>query len=299
MPRITGVKLRAASDVADQHSISADLVVDATGRHSKLPQWLAAVGYEKPPETQVNSFLGYASRWYQRPTDAIAEGVIIAAKPGESTRGGVLYPVEGDCWIVTLSGISGDYPAADEAGFLAFAKSLRQPILYDHIKTADPCSPIHCYRSTENQWRHYERLSAMPSGVVALGDAVCCFNPAYGQGMTAAALGAMTLQQCLQKARQTPQPIHWEQQFQCQLAKTLNTPWLMATGEDFRWPKTEGKRPTWLARRLQGYFDRILQLSLTDPEAHRAFIEVAHLVKPPTTLFTPTILWRALTEHPR
>ena len=295
-PRITGVMLRSAADGPDQPSISADLVVDATGRHSKLPRWLAAAGYEKPPETQVNSFLGYASRWYRRPTDAIAKGVMIVAKPGESTRGGVLYPVEGDRWIVTLSGIAGDHPPADEAGFLAFAQSLRHPMLYDLLKISEPCSPIHCYRRTENQWRHYEQLSATPRGVVALGDAVCCFNPAYGQGMTAAALGAMTLQRCLSKANQTPQPVDWEQRFQYQLAQTLNTPWLMATGEDFRWPSTEGKRPVWLSRWLQGYFDRILRLSLTSSEAHRAFIEVAHLVKPPIRLFTPTILWRALTE---
>ena len=295
-PRVTGVRLRSASETSSQQSISADLVVDATGRNSKLPQWLAALGYENPPEKRVNSFLGYASRWCQRPTDVIAQGVIIAAKPGESTRGGVLYPVEDDRWIVTLSGIAGDHPPGDEAGFLAFAQSLRHPMLYDLLKTAKPCSPIHCYRRTENQWRHYEQLPAMPSGIVALGDAVCCFNPVYGQGMTAAALGAITLQQCLRKANQTTQQVHWERQFQSQLSKTLNTPWLMATGEDFRWPSTEGERPGWVARQLQRYFDRILHLSLTNSEAHRAFIEVAHLVKPPTIFFTPTILWQALTQ---
>lgn len=296
-PRITGVLLRPTSDNVDHASISADLIVDATGRNSKLPQWLATLGYEKPPETKVNSFLGYASRWYRRPSEAIAEGVIIAAKPGESTRGGVIYPVEGDRWIVTLFGIAGDHPPADDAGFLAFAQNLRHPMLYDLLKDAEPCSPIHCYRRTENQWRHYEQLSDMPSGVVALGDAVCCFNPVYGQGMTAAALGAMTLDQYLTQANQNAEPHHWEPQFQQHLAKTLNTPWLMATGEDFRWPSTEGERPGWLSQKLQGYFDRILRLSLTSSHAHRAFTEVAHLVKPPTSLFTPKIIWQAFTQN--
>ncbi len=294
-PRVTGVMLRTAVEASDKPSIAADLVVDATGRHSKLPQWLAALGYEKPPETQVNSFLGYASRWYRRPNDAIAQGVIIASKPGECKRGGVIYPVEGNCWIVTLSGIAGDHPPSDEAGFLEFAQSLRHPMLYDLLQTAEPCSAIHCYRRTENQWRHYEQVLAMPRGVVALGDAVCCFNPIYGQGMTAAALGAITLKQCLQDNQTRPQS-HWEKHFQGQLAKALNTPWLMATGEDFRWSTTEGKRPGWVARQLQGYFDRILQLSLTSAETHRAFIQVAHLVKPPTVLFKPAILWQALTQ---
>lgn len=297
-PKVAGVLLRTPSGAADKQAIAADLVVDATGRHSKLPQWLEELGYEKPPETQVNSFLGYASRWYRRPNDVMTQGVIIAAKPSESTRGGVLYPVESGSWIVTLSGIAGDHPPSDEAGFLDFAQSLRHPMLYDLLQSAEPCSAIHCYRRTENQWRHYEQLSVMPSGIVALGDAVCCFNPVYGQGMTAAALGAMTLQRCLRE-NQTVQPIQWELRFQRQLAKTLKTPWLMATGEDFRWSTTEGERPGWIARQLQGYFDRIQLCSLSSAETHRAFIEVAHLVKPPSTLFNPSILWQVLVQQGR
>ncbi|MEB3214250.1 MAG: 2-polyprenyl-6-methoxyphenol hydroxylase-like oxidoreductase [Leptolyngbyaceae bacterium] len=301
-PHVTGVSLRPRSEAAEPDEsgaemVSADLVVDATGRNSKLPQWLSSMGYEKPLETTVNSFLGYASRWYRQPTRAIAQGIIISAKPGETTRGGVCYPVEGDRWIVTLSGVSGDHPPNDEAGFLAFAQSLRDPSIYDAIRSAEPCSPIQCYRRTENQWRHYEHLTAMPGGIVALGDAVCCFNPVYGQGMTAAALGAMTLRGCLQQFHpidRLNQQHPWERTFQRRLAKALETPWLMATGEDFRWEKTEGQRPGWLAAKFQGYFDRVLSLAETDSEAHRAFIEVAHLVKPPTALFAPGILWQVL-----
>ncbi|MEL6223581.1 MAG: 2-polyprenyl-6-methoxyphenol hydroxylase-like oxidoreductase [Cyanobacteria bacterium J06627_8] len=297
--RITGVSLRGTSDDAEPEWFDADLVVDATGRNSKLPQWLASLGYEKPPETTVNSFLGYASRWYRQPKEAIAQGIIISSKPGETTRGGVCYPVEGDRWIVTLSGISGDHPPDDEAGFLAFAKSLRDSSLHTAIQSAEPCSPIRSYRRTENQWRHYEQLNAMPQGIVALGDAVCCFNPVYGQGMTAAAIGAMTLNECLQHTSGTPQRSRWEQAFQQRLAKALETPWFMATGEDFRWEQTQGQRPGWPTTLLQGYFDRVLKLSETNANAHRAFIEVAHLIKSPTVLFTPRLLWDMLGPLPQ
>ncbi len=291
--RIAGVVLQTQSA---REILEADLIVDATGRNSPLTRWLAALGYEQPPETNVNSFLGYTSRWYKRPAEAIAQGILIGAKLGESKRGGVLYPVEEGRWIVTLSGIAGDHPPSDEAGFLAFAQSLRHPMLYDLLKTAEPCSEIYCYRRTENQWRHYEQLSVMPQGIIALGDAVCCFNPVYGQGMTAAALGAMTLDQVLQHSKRLATTTGWEKTFQQQLAKSLKTPWLMATGEDFRWPDTEGKRPGWLTRKFQNYFDRILHLSLTSAEAHRAFIEVAHLVKPPTILFAPKLVWKSLIQ---
>jgi 2-polyprenyl-6-methoxyphenol hydroxylase-like FAD-dependent oxidoreductase len=307
-PTVTGVRVRSreennndqASDGQTSEVIPANLVVDATGRNSKLPAWLAALGYDAPPETTVNSFLGYASRWYRHPQGAIAPGLLIAPCPGETTRGGVCYPIEGDRWIVTLSGIAGDHPPNDDAGFLDFAKSLRDPSVYDLIQSAEPYSPIHCYRRTENQWRHYEQLDTMPQGIVALGDAVCCFNPVYGQGMTAAAIGAVTLSECLQQAQTSQSHASpsshrgWERTFQKRLAKALETPWLMATGEDFRWDTTEGKRPGWFANTLQGYFDRILKLSETNADVHRAFIEVAHLVKPPTALFSPKMVWQVL-----
>ncbi len=326
--QVTGIWFQEQSDGSQTEPalqcLQTTLVVDTTGRQSKLPQWLDQLGWEKPPETMVNSFLGYASRWYKQPhasshpsshelskaqhSDRVwtehDQGMVLGSKPGESTRGGVLYPVEGNRWVVTLAGIAGDHPPGDEAGFMAFMKSLRDPILYERLKDAEPCSPIHCYRRTENQWRHYEQLPAMPAGLIALGDAVCCFNPVYGQGMTAAALGAVTLGQVLSQAGPSAhpsQPVHATvtSLFQKQLAKQLKAPWLMATGEDFRWSETVGKRPGWLAHQFQGYFDRIIQLSTQDAYTHRRFIEVAHLVHPPTVLFEPRIIWKVLTGKGR
>jgi hypothetical protein len=64
--------------------------------------------------------------------------VTVASKPPDNRRGGVLYPVEGNRWVVTLGGISRDYPPNDEAGFLDFARSLRSPIIYEAIKDAQP-----------------------------------------------------------------------------------------------------------------------------------------------------------------
>ena len=175
-----------------------------------------------------------------------------------------------------------------------FMKNLRDPILYERLKDAEPCSPIYCYRRTENQWRHYEKV-ALPAGLIVLGDAVCCFNPVYGQGMTAAAMGAMTLQDLLAKSSFDQLPDQqFTRRFQGELAKILKTPWLMATGEDFRWQETIGDRPGWISKQLQKYFDQVLKLSKIDPFAHRTFIQVAHLSLPPTALFNPKIIWKAL-----
>ena len=285
--RITGVVLASQGAAS---TLSADWIVDASGRHSKLSDWLLNLGYQRPPETTVNSFFGYASRWYRRPAGEVVEGVIVTAKPGVTRRGGILYPVEGDRCVVTLSGVEKDYPSAKETDFLAFAKSLRDPSIAQAIQAWEPISPIQCYRRTENHWLHYEKLPILPAGIIALGDAVCAFNPVYGQGMTAAALGASLLNRSMQR----PQRRGLGLRFQKQLAKELMPPWLMSTGEDFRWPMTTGDRPSWFSQQLQQYFDRVVQAANNDPHVHRAFMEVAHLAKPPTHLLRPRTAWKAI-----
>ena len=292
--RVTGVKLRqrdAVESVVD--SLNAALVVDASGRNSALPQWLAQLGYSSPSETTINAFLGYASRWYQRPENLEVDwqGITISAVEGVNSRGAVLYPIEHNQWIVTLGGVGRDYPPTDEAGFLEFARSLRVPILYDLLKEAQPLSPIYSYRRTENCWRHYERLQRFPDGIVAIGDAVCVFNPVYGQGMTTAALGAMTLDRVLNQSKSSS---GFGLRFHKQLAQILHTPWLMATGEDSRWSTTEGAKPNWRDRVVQKYVDRVSMLMQDNPTLLTAFAEVVHMVKPPTALFMPNILLQVL-----
>lgn len=298
--RVTGVKLHWQEPTAGEsgESLHAELVVDASGRNSLLPKWLTQMGYDAPQETMINAFLGYASRWYRRPANLQADwqGITISAVQGISSRGGVLYPIEGDRWIVTLGGIGRDYPPTDEAGFLDFARSLRVPLLYDLLKDAEPLSPIYSYRRTENRLRHYERLKRLPDGLVAIGDAVCAFNPVYGQGMTTAALGAITLDRCLQEPS-AHQRKNLSQRFQKRLAEVIATPWLMATGEDCRWPTTEGATPQWSDRWVQRYVDRVLLLAQDDPDVLRTFAEVVHMVKEPAALFQPQILLRVLASY--
>lgn len=297
--RVTGVKLHWHIPTANAvDSLNAALVVDASGRNSALPDYLVQMGCEAPPETKINAFLGYASRWYQRPENLEVDwqGITISAVEGVSSRGGVLYPIEGDRWIVTLGGVGRDYPPTDEAGFLEFARSLRVPMLYDLLKDAQPLSPIYSYRRTENCWRHYEQLKSLPDGIVAVGDAVCTFNPVYGQGMTTAALGAIALNRCLQQAHPTKLN-GFPLRFHRQLARILQAPWLMATGEDGRWSTTEGAKPRWGDRFIQKYVDRVSLLMQDSSDVSRAFAEVVHMVKPPTALFAPNILLQVLKSY--
>ncbi|HKP87230.1 MAG TPA: FAD-dependent monooxygenase, partial [Blastocatellia bacterium] len=203
--RVVGARVRSRhtdeGQPGDEALLCADLVVDASGRGSRAPQWLKAIGYAAPEESVINAFLGYASRVYERPAASHPgwNGAYIQAAPPEHTRGGIVFPIEGNRWMLTLIGLGRDYPPTDEAGFLEFARSLRTSALYDAIKDARPLTPIVSHRGTENRLRHYERLPRLPEGFVLVGDSVCAFNPVYGQGMTMAALGALTLSESLGK----------------------------------------------------------------------------------------------------
>ena len=301
--KVAGVRLcfRAGAATGTQlksWELAADLVVDATGRNSSMPEWLAALDYQPPQKTVVNSFLGYASRWYQRPEGFFADwkGLEVMSKPPDNGRGGELYPVEGNHWMVSLGGIGQDYPPNDEAGFLNFARSLRSPIIYEAIKDAQPLSPIYSYRNTESRLYHYEKLSRLPEGLVVVGDAACALNPLYGQGMTVAALGALTLDKCLhQQFRHNKGDLTGlTKRFQKQLARVNSMPWLMATGEDFRFVTTVGSQPDRMTRLMHQYLDQVLLLSVDHPEIYRTFAEVVHMVKPLGVLFRLGILAQVL-----
>ena len=124
---------RSGLKTAYSHQLSsAELVVDATGRGSKAPQWLYMMGYPTPLETTINPHLGYASRIYQLPADFQSDwrAMYLQPAPPTTVRGGGLYPLEKNRWIVTLWGGDGDYPPTTEFGFLEFARSLPSPLLY-------------------------------------------------------------------------------------------------------------------------------------------------------------------------
>jgi 2-polyprenyl-6-methoxyphenol hydroxylase-like FAD-dependent oxidoreductase len=290
--RVTGVRVRYRRGREGESDMQADLVVDTSGRGTDTPIWLEALGYERPQETVVNSFLAYATRWYRRPANYPARWrlLFINGRAPDVPRGGAIYAVEGDQWIVTLGGAAHDYPPTDEAGFLEFARSLLTSALYEAIKDAEPISPIYGYQRTANQLRHFERLARWPDNFVVMGDAACAFNPLYGQGMSVAAMGALALDECLRRGRGPGMA----QRFQKRLAKVTEGAWLLATGEDFRYPTTEGGQRTPMTRFSHWYIDQVMLAMPASMEIARVFTEIAHLLKPPTALFHPGIVAETL-----
>lgn len=243
--RVAGVRLRNrhAPD-AGEISLGADLVVDASGRGSRAPQWLAELGYTPPRDTSVNSFPAYATRIYRQPT-GLSHGwkvMMIKSSLPKARRGGLIVPIEGDRWHVTLLGMGEDYPPVDEEGFLDFARSLPTPALYEAIQEADPLTQPYGYRGAVNRMRHYDRLPRYLEGFLVTGDAVFAPNPKYAQGMTAAALGSLALERSLEAQRHRAPAgdvTGLARAFQQQLARVVAGPWKKATAEDRRWPGTQ------------------------------------------------------------
>ncbi|MBO0778825.1 MAG: FAD-dependent oxidoreductase [Ktedonobacteraceae bacterium] len=288
---ITGVRIRHHTQ--REEYIATNLVVDASGRGSQTPRWLTELGHPSVAETHIKIGVGYASRVYRRPeTHSPQKVLIIYPQPPETKRTGYLFPIEGNAWMATLSGYVHDYPPADEAGFLAFARSLVKPDLYEAIKDAKPLSPIAIHKVPTDRWRHYERAH-MPDGLIVLGDAACSFNPIYGQGMTVAALEAQLLGVCLQQQSRSGTMAGFSQRFQKALPNVLGDPWLLTTSEDLRYPEAEGKRSFGLGL-LQRYTKRVFGVTATQPFATQTFYEVLNMLKPPTALFHPRILLPAL-----
>jgi 2-polyprenyl-6-methoxyphenol hydroxylase-like FAD-dependent oxidoreductase len=199
--------------------------------------------------------------------------------------------------LVTLVGGGREYPPNDDVGFLEFARSLPVSIIYDAISSAEPITPIKTHRGTENRLRHFERAKQFPENFVLLGDAVCAFNPVYGQGMTIASLGALTLRKCLREQER----LHADgsltglsQRFQKQLAKVNKAPWLLATGEDYRYRETDGAGPGVMTKFMHRYMEHVLQLSTRTVSVRRVLLKAFNILVPPSTLFQPRVLFRVL-----
>lgn len=273
--------------------LRADLVVDTTGRASRAPRWLNDLGYVIPEETVVDAHLGYASRLYRIPDDFQRDWkcAYVQSAPPERNRGAILFEVEGNRWLVTLTGGARDYPPSDEVGFLEFARSLPVSMIYDAMRAAEPVSPIKTHRGTENRLRHFDRAKDLPENFLLLGDAVCAFNPVYGQGMTIAALGALTLRNTL---REDASLRGLSRRFQKRLGKVNKAPWLLATGEDYRYPETSGHGATLMTKFMHRYMNHVVELATQSVAVRHVLLRAFSMLVPPTALFHPRISLRVL-----
>jgi 2-polyprenyl-6-methoxyphenol hydroxylase-like FAD-dependent oxidoreductase len=288
-----GVRYASRNGSISHNVLTGDLVVDSSGRESQAPNWLEELGYERPRESKVNAFVGYATRIYRRPANVDWQVTYMQPIAPILTRGGIITPLEGNRWHVTLIGMNGDYPPINEKGFLEFASSLPSPEIYEALKDAEPITPPIGFRKAENRLNHYETLSRYLENFVLLGDSVYALNPVYGQGMSVAAIGAELLGDCLTRHRETHQNLDGlAENFQKQLAEVNAFPWQIATGEDMRWPGTEGgELPTDPeALMTANYFGQVIFAATRNPIVLDALYRVQSMIESPAIFFRPEIV---------
>ena len=287
--RIIGARILRRADGSAEEVLDADVVVDATGRGSRTPMWLEGFGYQRPKRDQIRIDLGYTTRTFRLPAETLDGNLAVLVAPTpEHPRAGALQALEGRRWMLTLAGILGDHPPTDAAGFLAFARSLRFPDIYDAIRDAEPLDDPVSFHFPASVRQRYERLAQVPASLLVVGDALCSFNPIYGQGMSVAAIEAETLRRLLERDGE-PTPHCWFRD----VARVVDVPWDMAAGGDLVFPGVPGRR-TRKVRLLNAYLARLQTAAEHDAALASAFIRVAGLVDPPASLMRATVLLRVL-----
>lgn len=271
---VRGVRF-SAGEGAEQ-ILDADLVVDACGPAPLLLAWLKAAGKPAPEETVIGVDIGYSTVVFEIPDGAPTDwkGVVTISMPPEKGRGCFVFSMEGNRWIATLTGRGDDRPPGDWEGWLAYAQTLRTPTLYQAIKDARRLTDPVQYRFPASIRRRFDRYQGFPKGVLPFGDALCRFNPIYGQGMSVAAQEGRLLRRLLDEGGED-----LAQRFLDGAQEVIEAPWSTACSADLIFPETKGARPDDFERSLQ--FERaITGLAARDIEVQRLWQEVAHLLKP-------------------
>ncbi|HET7667909.1 MAG TPA: 2-polyprenyl-6-methoxyphenol hydroxylase-like oxidoreductase, partial [Mycobacterium sp.] len=283
--RVAGALIRAHNGQGNQELV-ADVVTDATGRGSRTPVFLEALGYGKPAEDSVHVRLTYSSQLLRLPPGTLREKmVIVSPVPGRST-GMVLLGYENDTWMFTVFGMAGVQPPCELAEMLSFADGLAPAHVLAAVGTGEPLVDICRFRYPESRWRRYDKMRRFPQGLLVLGDAICSFNPIYGQGMTVAALQAQALGECLRQGT-----AELARRYFRAAAKPIGVAWQFAVGGDLNLPEVPGHRP--LAVRLSNrYVERVQTAAETDITVAEQLARVVGLLDPPAALLHPRMLRR-------
>ncbi|WP_189271719.1 NAD(P)/FAD-dependent oxidoreductase [Kitasatospora griseola] len=285
---VTGVQLRERGlDGAPVTELSAELVIDASGRGTRSGRWLIGLGFPPTPAERIDAGVSYASRFYHRPPGREDQPALyVQCRAPEHGRFGVLLPVEGNRWLVGVGGMRGFEPSIQPEEFEKQLGELRDPAIAEAVADAQPVGPARGFVAGPSVRRHHERTD--PVGFLALGDAACTFNPVYGQGITVAALGARALREAARRhGGLGPATVREARRA---IAATTRNPWVMAGSEDVRFAGTTGGPRGPVARLQHRFLDRVLARATTDAAVSAAFHRVAAMVEPPSTLFRPSVL---------
>jgi 2-polyprenyl-6-methoxyphenol hydroxylase-like FAD-dependent oxidoreductase len=283
-------------DDGQSQVLKADLVVDASGRGALSAAFLEACGYPLPRETSIGVDIRYSTAVFAIPEDAPADWklILVFPNPRDNSRSAVLAPIEGNRWILTLYGLHGESPPGDPEGFMSFAESLRTPTVFNAIRHAERQGEIARFAFPGSIRRHFSQLQRFPKGLLPVGDTICRFNPAFGQGMSVAA-EATVLKQLLSGLAVEADPLaRLPGAFLSEIEPIIDTPWAIANA-DFVYPQTRGERPPDFDNTIK-FIMALKRVAVREPSIHKTMIEVQHLIKPRSVYQEPAIAERVAAE---
>jgi len=282
--RVTGVRVVNHDSGAEQE-LTADLVIDAMGRGAHTPNLLESLGYGRPIEDQIVMRTCYVSQPLRIPPGIVEQLVAVGAAPGRPT-GMFLLGYENDTSIFTVFGMVGHEPPGDLAGMLSFAEEYTPAHVLAAVRAAEPLGEVIRHRMPSSQWRRYDKMRRFPEGLLVCGDAICSFDPIYGQGMTVSALDAVALRDCLVRSRHDLARRYFRA-----AAKSIGVAWRMGAGSDLAFPEVQGRRSlsTRMTNRLA---DWVLTACESDAVVVEKFFRVNNLIDPPVRLMHPSFISR-------
>jgi 2-polyprenyl-6-methoxyphenol hydroxylase-like FAD-dependent oxidoreductase len=289
--------VRCETNVGTAMTFQADLVIDASGRGVPALDFLKATGRPQPEQTSIGIDINYTTTTFAVPKGERDWKVVITVpEMPESTRVGYLIPSEGDRWMVLVSERHGEPSSTDPRDFLDLVSRLRTLTIFDAIKNAKPLDRIHRFGFPESLWRHYERLVDPPRGLLVLGDAMCRFNPVYGQGMTVAAQEASILKDLLRESSAAKDPLDGlERAFFARALPSIAAAWSLSATPDFIDPRTRGEPPADLEDSLR-FRGGLLRLAAADSDVHKLYVGVRNLIEPLGKLHDPDLVRRIQAE---
>src|SRR5271166_3659235 len=283
--RVSGVRV-VDSDGA-KRELTADVVMDAMGRGAHTPALLERFGYGRPVEDHIVMHTNYVSQLLRIPHGTFREMLVDIGPAPDRPTGMFLTGYENDTWMFTVFGMVGHQPPRDLAGMLSFAEAYCPTHLIAAMRAAEPIGDVAHHHMPSSQWRRYDKMTRLPDGLLVCGDAICSFNPIYGQGMTVAALEAVALRKCLRSG-----DADLPRRYFRAAAKSVGVAWQMVASLDLAHPGVTGRRSSWM-RAATRLVDWALAASESDPVVAVRFFRVNSLIDAPFRLLNPAFVGRA------
>ncbi|WP_145013850.1 FAD-dependent oxidoreductase [Mycobacterium marseillense] len=287
--RVTGVVVSQRDSRAEK-TLPAELVVDATGRGSRTPLFLVDLGYARPRDDELMVHATYASMQLRVPRGTLREYMAVGGALPSRPMGFAMFAGENDTYMLGIQMMAGGQPPADRESLFAHLAQIAPAHVVAAARCGEPLGPLRHHRFPANRWRRYDKMTRTLDGLIVVGDALCSFNPIYGQGMTLAAIEAIILRDCLARGdRDLPR------RYYRAAAPEIRNAWRTAVGADLTLPQIHGKRPMSM-RIINAYLRRVQAAAETDPVVVQQFMRLIGMVDPPSRLIRPSMLLRVLTK---